>query len=105
VSDDTTRITVTLQTADPDNPDAVAWRKASKLAPKFPSSDEARTVDEWLLTGDPGHGYPPYRFTFNSDRYEDPERAARKFCELAKDWTDGPHLKRRTVTYTAWQEA
>lgn len=100
------RITVTLQTADPDNPEAVAWHAVSAERPGWPTpgDDEPRTVEEWRVTGDPGHGYPPYRFTFRSDRYETPEEAARKFCELGQDWADGPHLAHRTITYTAWEK-
>lgn len=62
-----------------------------------------RTVEEWRVMGDPGKGYPPYRFTFSSDRYVTPEAAARGYIEAMKDWVDGPHLEHRTITYTAWE--
>jgi hypothetical protein len=69
-----------------------------------PITEQApRTVEEWRITGEPGSGYPSYRFTFSSDRYETPQEAARAYVEAMTDWDDGPHLEHRTITYTAWE--
>lgn len=69
----------------------------------------AITYEEWQVTGHPGGEFPPYVFTWSPVRGEDdPERAARGFIELIKScetWADGPHLHRRTVTMTDWEEA
>lgn len=67
--------------------------------------------EEWEVTGDPGHGFPPYRFVFshhvtdiNPSYGATPEEAARRFVERsAKDWP-WVQLRRRTITTTPWQE-
>jgi hypothetical protein len=61
--------------------------------------------EQWLVTGDPGQGYPPYDFTWSSARYDDPEFAARSFVDVIRcrgGWPDGPHLACRTVITTPW---
>lgn len=68
-----------------------------------------RRYEEWRVTGDPGHGYPPYEFTWSTwtDPDRDPGQAARAFISEVADhkggWVDGPHLSRRTVTVTEWE--
>jgi hypothetical protein len=74
-------------------------------------SDESasETFTEWRVTGDPGHGYPRYGFTWSPDRGDgDPEASARGFLALITDqhhaeWVDGPHLHSRQVTRTEWR--
>jgi hypothetical protein len=66
------------------------------------------TYEEWRVTGNPGDGYEPYRFTFSPQRGDaDPETVACNFVRLIhkgdRPWTDGPHLHRRTVTVTDWE--
>jgi hypothetical protein len=69
------------------------------------------TYEEWRVTGDPGEDYPPYEFTWSPARNPhlgaDPERAARHHIALiesvGENWTDGPHLHKRTVTVTDWE--
>ncbi|MBM0235944.1 hypothetical protein JNW88_00380 [Micromonospora sp. ATA32] len=70
-----------------------------------------QTFEEWRVTGDPGGGYPPYEFTWSPMRNPhlgDPERGARGFLAAIESvggrWADGPHLSRRTVTVTDWEE-
>lgn len=68
------------------------------------------SYEEWRVTGDPGGGFPAYSFTWSPVRGDvDPERTARGFVRLVEDvaevWADGPHLHRRTVTVTEWEEA
>lgn len=70
-----------------------------------------RTFEEWRVTGTPGHGYPPYDFTWSPMRNphlgDNPEQAARGFVAAIESaggaWDDGPHLSRRTVTVTDWE--
>jgi hypothetical protein len=68
------------------------------------------TYEEWRVTGrlaDRAEG-SPYEFTWRKSAYADPEGEARRFINDAAElmfWTDGPHLHRRTVTVTDWQEA
>lgn len=56
---------------------------------------------EWRVTGDPGPGYPPYAFTFET------ETQAQGFVSLHRStgtpWADGLHIERRRVTETPWQ--
>jgi hypothetical protein len=103
---DLNRVTVQLQIGGHADPEMAAhqhlWEK--RPVPAELTDEHARTIDEWRVTGEPGHGYPSYRFTFRSDSHEDPEASARKFAELGVDWADGPHLSHRTVTYSAWEE-
>lgn len=72
--------------------------------------------EEWRVTGQPGGtSYPPYDFTFgNPTRLAmgadtDPEAAARAFAAVIRThrspWADGPHLRRRVITETAWTPA
>lgn len=97
------RVTIRFQVGGQPSPEAAAnqhhWQK--RAVPAELAADQPRTIDEWRITGDPGDGFPPYRFTFRSDEYEDPEASARKFCELSAKWA---HLSHRTVTYTAWED-
>lgn len=68
------------------------------------------THEEWRVTGDPGGGWPPYGFTWSAARgpnLGNPEAEARGFVALVASlggWPDGPHLHRRTVTVTEWEE-
>lgn len=66
-----------------------------------------QTFEEWRATGNPGGGYPPYEFTWSpmlNPHLGDPERGARAFAAAMSDkWDDGPHLRRRTVTVTGWE--
>lgn len=72
----------------------------------------SETFDEWRVTGNPGHGYPLYDFTWSPDRNPhlgDPEAGARGFVELitahhADPWDAGPHLHHRRVTRTPWKK-
>lgn len=88
-----------------ESPASIRLRQVIKERSARAHNDEPRVADEWLVTGEPGGGYPSYRFTFSSDRYEDAEAAARGFIGSTDRWADGPHLRHRTVTYTAWDEA
>jgi hypothetical protein len=69
-----------------------------------------RTYEEWRVTGDPRDGSEPYEFTwspFRNPHLGDPEVGARGFVRLVRShegWTDGPHLHKRTVTVTEWEE-
>lgn len=70
------------------------------------------TYEEWRITGDPGEGYSPYEFTWSPARNphlgDDPEKGARGFVRLIESvggWPDGPHLHKRTVTVTEWEDA
>jgi hypothetical protein len=71
------------------------------------------TYEEWRVTGQPapcrGVTYPAYEFTWSQRRGDtDPEQGARHFVagilSIGEDWTDGPHLHKRTVTVTDWTE-
>lgn len=66
------------------------------------------TYEEWRVTGTPTPGERPYTFTWSPHGTEgwDPEAEARRYVELIRecgDWTDGPHLHKRTVTVTNWE--
>lgn len=68
------------------------------------------TYEEWRVTGDPGPGFPPYAFTWSPvNSPNGPEAAARGFLALLDTvhdaWRDGPHLHKRTVTVTDWEDA
>jgi hypothetical protein len=72
------------------------------------------TYDEWRVTGDPGGPYGLYEFVWDPARHENPEAEARGYMALLRDriaatgsrqWADGPHLHKRTVTVTDWQDA
>lgn len=62
------------------------------------------TYEEWRVTGTDEDG-DPIGITWHHD--EDPEQGARAFAAWANehDWTDGPHLHKRTVTVTDWEQA
>jgi hypothetical protein len=63
-------------------------------------SFDAGTHEQWLLTGDPGAGFPPYRHVFPS------EEEARQFLDTAKAFRRNVadiELSSRTVTVTEWQ--
>ena len=74
------------------------------------------TYEEWRVTGT-WHDRP-YERIFSpkpqprarfSRGYPDPEAAARQHLANATqwsgDWTEGPHLHKRTVTVTDWEAA
>ena len=67
------------------------------------------TYEEWRVTGTTDGD--PYSFTWSPvgpPAWEFPERQARGFVAQFRgfdDWTDGPHLHRRTVTVTDWEPA
>jgi hypothetical protein len=68
------------------------------------------TYEEWRVTGRPGGAFPLYVFTWSPVRGDDdPERAARGFIKLiqAHDASGQmwPHLHKRTVTVTDWEDA
>lgn len=69
-----------------------------------------QTYIEWRVTGDPGGGFPPYDFTwspFRNPHLGDAEAGARGFISLIAShdgWPDGPHLQKRTVTVTDWEQ-
>ena len=73
------------------------------------TSSGVTTYEEWRVTGHPGEGFGLYVFTWSPMRGDDdPERTARGFITLVRKheaWADGPHLHKRTVTVTDWQEA
>jgi hypothetical protein len=76
------------------------------------------TYEEWRVTGRPAQRIPgltpllnaedAYQWTWSPPRgHPDPETTARLFTEAARaaaDWTDGPHLHKRTVTVTDWED-
>lgn len=101
---DTTR--VTLRIGGQVAPEVAAVQHLWKKRPIPPelAADQPRTIDEWLVTGQPGDGYPPYLYTWRSDEYADPEAWARAHIGLMGDWVDGPHLAHRTVTYSGWEQ-
>lgn len=98
-----TRITVTI--GGEVSPEVAAvrhlWERRS--VPPELANDQPRTIEEWFVFGEPGPGYPTYRFMWRSDEYADPEAAARAFIEFATSWVEGPHLDHRTVTYSEWE--
>lgn len=100
-------VTYVVQIGNEPSPEVAAVRHlwVRQTIPPELADDQPRTIEEWRVTGDPGQGYPPYRFTFRTGEYLEPELAARKWIDFAKDWTDGPHLSHRTVTYSAWEQA
>jgi len=65
------------------------------------------TYEEWRVTGTLADA--PYKFTWTPPhgRGYDPEGDARRFADKlsALAWTDGPHLHKRTVTVTDWEDA
>jgi hypothetical protein len=67
------------------------------------------TYEEWRVTGAWDGSDVDYEFSPARGRSIDPEAAARKFVAQVANrgwaWTDGPHLHKRTVTVTDWQEA
>lgn len=82
-----------------------------------------RRVHEWQVAGQPNPlgtlEFPYYTHIWRDDRMYNAvggihgelvltaEQAARQFIDSgnAKNWTDGPHLTHRTVTYTEWVKA
>lgn len=98
----TERITLNIQIGQ-ETEESVRLQQLMKSRSTPINEQALRTVEEWRVTGDPGKGYPWYRFTFSSDRYETPEEAARGYVGAMRDWIDGPHLDHRTVTYGAWE--
>jgi hypothetical protein len=71
------------------------------------------TYEEWRVTGD-WLGRPreeifspkPQPWRRFARGYADPEGAARQVIDSpSPEWTDGPHLHKRTVTVTDWEPA
>jgi len=64
--------------------------------------------EEWRVTGAWDGSEVDYEFSPARARLIDPETAARqlaaKVVERGWGWTDGPHLHKRTVTVTDWDE-
>lgn len=59
------------------------------------------SYEEWRVTGSLQSGKP-----YDSE-YDRNERAARALVAMARDrgtFAEGPHLHRRTVTVTDWEE-
>lgn len=74
-------------------------------------ADEIEEFEEWRVTGDPGHNFPYYGFTWSPDvnpQLGDPETAARAFiariAEHPTEWVDGPRLSMRRVKRSKWQQ-
>lgn len=65
----------------------------------------ATTYEEWRVTGTWDGADIDHIWTPSEDG--DAERGARTMVDFgrARDWTDGPHLHKRTVTVTDWEEA
>ncbi|MFC7276243.1 hypothetical protein ACFQS1_19800 [Paractinoplanes rhizophilus] len=72
------------------------------------------SYEEWRVTG--RWGEEPYEFVWspigNVTRacgFDTAEIEARNFVDAMREnqvyWADGPHLHRRTVTVTEWEEA
>lgn len=81
----------------------------------IPDQRKVTVREEWMVTGEPGELFPSYRFVFGSPirlasgKDADPEAAAREFVDgienaTAGPWREGPHLHKRTVTETPWEE-
>jgi hypothetical protein len=75
----------------------------------MPDDDAGHVVHQWRVTGQPGGGFPPYDFTWDSSdkRWPGPaaEICARGFITRATSiWTDVA-LQHRTITYSPWQVA
>lgn len=64
------------------------------------------TYEEWRITGSDEYGGRLADVLFTSTEDGDAEARARSFADWAraKHWTDGPHLHKRTVTVTDWEE-
>jgi len=69
------------------------------------------TYEEWRVTGIwEGEAYSFTWSPVGPPAWEFPEREARSFMahewgQGAGNWQDGPHLHKRTVTVTDWEEA
>lgn len=63
------------------------------------------TYEEWRVTGTWTNA--PYTAIWSGTTYDQPETEARSFVAQVNHsgWTDGPHLHKRTVTVTDWEEA
>lgn len=65
-----------------------------------------REDDRFTITGDPGPGYPEYRFEFSTEHDgEDAEKNARAFanaCHERGGWADGPHVASHSRLVTDW---
>jgi hypothetical protein len=63
------------------------------------------TYEEWRVTGTPLKGLDAYDRTWSSARDSNAEKDVRDYVAWArtKDWHDGPHLHKRTVTVTDWE--
>jgi hypothetical protein len=101
---ETVRMTVSIggQVSPADAAVRHLWQ--TRPIPPELAHDQPRMIDEWLVTGDPGNGYPPYRYTWRSDEYAEPEAAARAYIDIVGEWAAGPHLAHRTVTYSGWEQ-
>ena len=62
------------------------------------------TYEEWRVTGTDKEGDPVSVTWWHHD--ENAKERARAFAwAQEQDWTDGPHLHKRTVAVTDWTEA
>lgn len=65
------------------------------------------SYEEWRVTG-AWDGEPREEVFSPRDGYITPEETARAFVareiKYGVGWTDGPHLSRRRVTVTEWEE-
>jgi len=62
--------------------------------------------EEWRVTGKPRLRTIEQRYS--GEDYHDPEEAARIYISnviIGSGWADGPHLSKRTVTVTDWEDA
>jgi len=66
------------------------------------------SYEEWRVAGHISEGFGLYEFTWSPSRGDrDPEAKARGFMRATAidTWLSGPHLHKRTVTVTDWEEA
>jgi hypothetical protein len=64
------------------------------------------THEEWRVTGTPKRRRSEW--VFSGEQFDNPEADARRLIANATApcaWTDGPHLHKRTVTVTDWEDA
>jgi hypothetical protein len=71
-----------------------------RKTPDQPTQDRVTTYEEWRVSGTLPSGKP------FATKFEH-EVAARRLVDRgrAMGWTDGPHLHKRTVTVTDWEDA
>lgn len=64
------------------------------------------TYEEWRVTGTPRRRR--VEWLFPGEMYDNPEAEARRYISnavIGSGWTDGPHLHKRTVSVTDWEDA